>query len=142
MSHLIPIAFLEQATPWDSSLSGRHAAYVGMMVVDVLDFKHHRCSLLVILVEKPKTGFSAMLPDAELIRSFVKMSGRHELVPSLVRHAMPPLQEIPNDWECTAFVDNRTDLDTAILPQSNRLAKRILLFLVSGGRAYFGRCMG
>ena len=34
---------------------------------------------------------------AELIRSFVKMSGRRELVPSLVRHAMPPLQEIPNN---------------------------------------------
>ena len=69
-----------------------------------------------------------MLPDAELIRSFVKLSGRRELVPSLVRHAMPPLQEIPNDWECTAFVDNRTDLDTAVLPQPNRLAKRICCF--------------
>ena len=97
MSHLTPIEFLEEATPWDSSLSGSHAAYVGMMVVDVLDFKHHRCSLLVILAEKPKTGLSDMLPDAELIRSFVKMSGRREFAPSLVRHAMPPLQEIPND---------------------------------------------
>ena len=38
--------------------------YVGMMVVDVLDFKHRHCSLLVILAEKPKAGFSAMLPDA------------------------------------------------------------------------------
>ena len=35
-------------------------------MVDVLDFKHHRCSVVVILAEKPKAGFSAMLPDTSV----------------------------------------------------------------------------